>query len=182
MKQIWEIIPNTNNLYEASDIGNIRRVAGVIKNNPNGNMRKVGGKTLSQKTKKNKYKEVALYLEPQLGKSMYVHRLVYMAFKGEIQNGMHINHIDGDKSNNNISNLELVTPSENTIHACNLGLMKNPVFHGSKHGMSKLKEDTVLNIRKDYSNGIMPKELSKLYNIPFGTVCKICYRQTWKHI
>jgi HNH endonuclease/NUMOD4 motif len=182
MEQVWKIVPNTNNLYEASNFGMIRRCLGTIKNRPDGGVRKVGGKILSQKTKKNKYKEVSLYLEPQVGKMMYVHRLVYMAFVGDIPNGMSINHIDGNKANNNISNLELVTPSQNMKHAFDMGLSKNPVFHGSNHGMAKLTEEKVLEIRDKYSKGIMPKELSKQYPIPFGTICKICYRKTWKHI
>lgn len=47
------------------------------------------------------------------GKAQYVHRLVWKLFNGEIPEGYEINHIDGNKSNNKLSNLELMTREEN---------------------------------------------------------------------
>lgn len=46
-----------------------------------------------------------------------VHRLVWQAWKGEIPDGIWINHIDGNKLNNNLENLELTTPGDNHRHA-----------------------------------------------------------------
>ena len=46
-------------------------------------------------------------------KNMYIHRIMYQTFSGTIPNGMQINHINHKKYDNNINNLELVTPSEN---------------------------------------------------------------------
>lgn len=51
-----------------------------------------------------------------------VHRLVYRYFKGEIPKKMVINHLDGNKKNNHIDNLELTTQSENIKHAYRSGL------------------------------------------------------------
>ena len=50
-------------------------------------------------------------------KGMLVHRLVYECFHGPIPDGMQINHIDSNRQNNCINNLESVTPSENVKHA-----------------------------------------------------------------
>jgi hypothetical protein len=52
----------------------------------------------------------------------YIHRLVYIAFKGAIPEGYEINHRDGDKTNNSLGNLEIVTHYENIKHAQRLGL------------------------------------------------------------
>ena len=52
-----------------------------------------------------------------------IHVLVAELFLGDRPDGMQIDHIDGDKSNNCLENLEYVTPKENTIRASNLGLM-----------------------------------------------------------
>lgn len=58
----------------------------------------------------------AVKLKNEMGRSnLYVHRLVYRNFVGVIPKGMEINHIDHDKSNNSLENLELVTHSENLI-------------------------------------------------------------------
>ena len=175
-------IKSTNGLYEASNTREIQRKKGLVRNNPNGGVRTVGGKPLSQKTKSNGYKEVNLFVDAQIGKSRYVHRLIAEAFIGDIQDGMCINHKDGDKSNNHISNLEIVTYSENSKHAYDTGLLKPNVMKGSKHPRSTVGEYDVLKIRHDYSIGITPKKLSQKYGMPKSTICKIVYRVTWSHI
>jgi plasmid maintenance system antidote protein VapI len=55
-------------------------------------------------------------------KSFFVHRIVAQAFIDNIDNKEYINHKDGNRTNNNIDNLEWVTPKENTEHAINTGL------------------------------------------------------------
>lgn len=73
------------------------------------------GKKLCQWKDNMGYKQVVLYKE---GKRHYkrVHRLLYEAFYGKIPEDLFINHIDGKKDNNELSNLELVTNSENIKH------------------------------------------------------------------
>ena len=62
------------------------------------------------------YLGVALNL---LGRTRYIqaHRAVWIGLFGDIPDGLMVNHKDGDKHNNHPDNLELVTPSENAIHA-----------------------------------------------------------------
>lgn len=84
--------------YEVSNIGNIRR----------------DGKLLKGRPTKNGYLVVALSINSKY-KNHYVHRLVASAFLDKV--GRVVNHLDGIKSNNNVSNLEWTTYSKNTIHA-----------------------------------------------------------------
>ena len=84
--------------YEVSNTGNIRR----------------DGKLLKGRPTKNGYFVVALSINSKY-KNHYVHRLVASAFLDKV--GRVVNHIDGIKSNNNVSNLEWTTYSKNTIHA-----------------------------------------------------------------
>lgn len=58
-------------------------------------------------------------------KSFLIHRLVYELFKGEIAEDLEINHIDGDKNNNSIDNLEAITHQQNLIKAVEKGLIKS---------------------------------------------------------
>lgn len=51
----------------------------------------------------------------------YVHRLIWEHVHGPIPPGMQINHINGVKDDNRIANLELVTPSENSLHSYRIG-------------------------------------------------------------
>lgn len=163
----WSIIPSSNSLYEASSCGRIRRV---------------GGRVLSQKRKKNGYMEVNLYLTPNKGTSKYVHRLVAETFIGEINQGMIVNHLDFNKGNNSIENLEIVTYSENSKHAYDNGVNSIPIMKGECHPLAKLSEVDVIKMREMYSNGVSPKYISNKFNTPYSTVCKILYRQTWKHV
>src|SRR3990167_1749868 len=63
-----------------------------------------------------RYFRVTLY-KNKISKSCFVHKLVAEAFIGDRPNGKQINHKDCDKLNNNVTNLEYVTPSENCLHA-----------------------------------------------------------------
>lgn len=73
-----------------------------------------------------------------------VHRLVAKAFLGEPEDpSLVVNHKDGDKTNNNIENLEYVTSSENTLHAYHNNLCKT----GENHGMAKFSNRDTLMIR-----------------------------------
>ncbi len=70
------------------------------------------------------------YLRVQLGgsKDYYIHRLVAEAFLDNPNNLPEVNHIDGVKSNNNVDNLEWVTPSENSRHAYDVGLSRRSLL------------------------------------------------------
>ena len=79
------------------------------------------GKILKPSRLNSGYLRVKLYKNAQ-PKMFMVHRLVAGAFIPNAQNKSQVNHKDGNKRNNAVSNLEWVTPSENEIHAYRTGL------------------------------------------------------------
>lgn len=119
----WLPVVGYEGFYEVSDTGNIRgldRSALTVE----GWTQHVKGITLKQKDTKDGYKEVTLQRNGK-AHSIRVHRIVAMAFIGEPQGeAKEVNHKDGNKKNNNVSNLEWVTSSENQIHAYKMGLQK----------------------------------------------------------
>ena len=77
-----------------------------------------------------------------------VHVAVAKAYIPNPDNKPFVNHKDGDKTNNHVSNLEWVTASENTRHAYDTGLMKSP--KGFDNKLSKMCIEDVLYIRDNY--------------------------------
>lgn len=78
---------------------------------------------LSQSSQQD-YKFVGLIINGKQ-KRMRVHRMVALAFIDNPDNKPYVNHINGNRSDNNVENLEWVTPSENTQHAIDTGLFKS---------------------------------------------------------
>lgn len=109
------------------------------------------------------------------------HRFIYECVTGElIPSGMVINHIDGCKTNNSFSNLELVTASENTIHAFKIGLIKPLV--GELNGCSRITSETVRSIIRDIINNLSNKELANKYLLDLKHISLIRNKKRWKFI
>lgn len=106
-----------------------------------------------------------------------VHRLVAETFIPNPENKLEVNHKDGNKKNNNVSNLEWATRAENASHAKDLKLMKP--LTGESHPAHKLKEKQVLAIRKN-NNSII--KIAKKYNVSRQTIGAIKNRKIWAHI
>jgi hypothetical protein len=108
-----------------------------------------------------------------------VHRVVYETFKGEIEEGHEINHIDNKKTNNNINNLESITKSENQKHKYKN--MKNKI-DGENNPMSFLKEVDVLDIYEMIKSGKNNIEIADKYNIHDRYVSLIRSGKRWNKL
>ena len=118
-------------------------------------------KWLNPKVDKYGYSYVGLYRDNN-PKWISIHRLVATTFIPNPYNKPEVNHIDGNKSNNCVFNLEWVTCSENQKHAYKIGLHK-PVIN-EKHGRCKLTNNDVLVIHGLYLNYSL-KFIEKCYDI-----------------
>ena len=95
------------------------------------------------------YWQVCISLGSRNKKKLFkIHKAVAETFIPNPKNKEEVNHKDGDKNNNNVSNLEWVTSSENKRHAYENGLMK-PLY-GINNGASKLTQDDIKYIREHY--------------------------------
>ena len=116
-------------------------------------------------------------------KAHFLHRLLAEAFIPNPENLHEVNHIDGDKTNYNLSNLEWVTRSENILHAFRNGLHK-PIC-GSKNPLAKLTEDDVRYIRSHYKprdKEFSAMELAKKFDLSKSTIYSLLWGQTYKDI
>jgi hypothetical protein len=116
---------------------------GVIRNEVTGNY-------FGMKSERSRYVTVAL---PDWGRqkkkrAILAHILVWIRYHGPIPKGMEINHKDGDKHNNWLSNLELVTSKQNKEHAIRNGLH---VYLGGQHsGRAFYKDKQVVRLRREW--------------------------------
>lgn len=110
--EVWKDIKGYENIYQVSNLGNIRRVYANKKT-----------KTLRLSLNKSGYLYVCIS-DKNKKKLFRVHKLVALAFLGDIPDNLEINHINGVKTDNRKENLEYVNRSYNLIHAYKNGLEK----------------------------------------------------------
>lgn len=116
-------------------------------------------------------------------KSFCIHRLVATVFIPNPEGKKSINHKDGNKHNNHVSNLEWVTPYENTKHAVSLGLIapfKNE--SGELHPAAKLNNVDIAMIKILCQNGFTQEQIGKRFGIHATHVSAIKLNKTWKNL
>jgi hypothetical protein len=117
-------------------------------------------------------------------KTCKAHILVAEAFLGPRPPGKEVNHKDGIKKHVGLANLEYLTKAEQEAHACRLGLKAK----GERHGMSKLRNKDVREIRKIFKiqvpflQAIERKKLQVRLGISCDTFFSVAKRHTWKHL
>ena len=140
------------------------------------------GKIRKQKLNKDNYLEINLSMGSRHNiVHRQVHRLVAEAFIPNPENKPQVNHKDGDKTNNNVSNLEWVTPSENQLHARKSGL--KPDDTGTNSPNSNLTANQIQYCRtmykpRDKTYGCIA--LAKRFNVSKSTMSYILNNITYK--
>lgn len=108
-----------------------------------------------------------------------VHRLVAQKYIPNPENKRTVNHKNGIKSDNNVSNLEWATQKENMIHARETGLLKL----GECSPNAKLTEGAVIAIRKMKAEiKITDVKLGKIFGVSNDLIGAIVKRKSWKHV
>lgn len=141
------------------------------------------GKIINAKTNKvlHQYKGKDGYFRCQFGgKTRLVHRVILSAFINQPKEKEFVNHIDGNKSNNSLNNLEWCNRSENLKHAYLHNLKSSK---GEKNGRCKLSKSDVDFIREKYIRG--DEEFGELglankFGVSRQTIGAVICRQNWK--
>jgi len=174
---VWKDIKGYEGHYQVSSDGRVRSLDRVVITK-RGFPKPYKSRELVQSIN-NGYLQLNLHLSGKSSPKL-VHHLVAFTFIGERPKGMEINHINGIKTDNRVSNLEYVTPKENTRHAINMGLVIRP--KGEQSSAHKLKDADVLTVKKRLANGELAGRIAKDYGLDTTTIRAIKIGQTWKHI
>jgi hypothetical protein len=173
----WSAPPGFEGSYEVSDDGQVRGLDRLslsrwgTKNNP------TKGVIKSQRINRWGYATVMLGVGVRQKKHLLVHRLVLSAFAPvEGWQELQVNHKDGNKQNNSLSNLEWVTCRENVLHSYRVLGKKL----GQAHGRAKLTNDQALEIRG--IAGRSQQSIADEYGVSQQVISSILRRKTWTHI
>lgn len=181
MKEIFKIIPSFPD-YEVSNFGRVRTKKRKIRYThsvtKNEHFRETEERFLKLHFNNlTGYKFYQLYKDKKM-KNKPVHHLVADAFLPKIEGLDYINHKDGNKHNNILSNLERCTNEYNHEHATKTGLKA----HGEKVATSKLTDNMVHAIRWFLDKGVSHSELSNAFKISRPTISLISEGKSWKHV
>lgn len=110
----------------------------------------------------------------------YIQRIVAQAFIPNPNNLPQVNHINCNKLDNFVENLEWTDNSGNQLHAFKHGL--NKPRRGEDNNKSKLKTEQILKIRELYISGYSQSNLGRMYNVDPTCIALIVKRKTWKHV
>lgn len=107
------------------------------------------------------------------------HVAVWTYFKGPILNGFQIDHLDGNKSNNSINNLELVTAQENVVRTFKRG-RKAP--NGSSRYNSKISEREAIQIVHLWNSGLTVRKICHILKCSPSIAASVIYRINWRQV
>jgi hypothetical protein len=177
MKEYWVPIHGFNNYY-VSNLGRIKSVDRIIKRTDGIITKKNGKIKIATQRQSNGYLSIRLY---NVGKDklVFVHRVIAKAFIPNPEGKNFVNHIDGNKLNNNISNLEWCTSSENNKHAIITGLRSYK--SGCNHRLSFLSHQDIASIREMHKNNVKAGVIKNKYNLSYGAYYNIIKRISYKN-
>ncbi len=200
LNEQWNPVVGHEGLYEVSNLGRIKRVKAERSTH--------AGRILKPTYNTKGYARANLYWSFRNKRTTYFHIIVMEAFAGARPDGCDINHIDADKSNNRLVNLEYVTRQENIQHAKRLGLFisgdahyarRNPekmsirtkewykahpesIRRGSQNPMAKLNEEQVAEIKRRLAAGEKRQPIARDYGINPTIISMIKTGKIWKHV
>ena len=164
--QISKFIPEVKDRYFINDLGEL--------------FTDFGERKLKDGVK-NGYVKNGLVLKDGTSRAFFRHRLVMLCFAPrEDADSLQVNHIDGNKLNNRLDNLEWCTNRENRIHAVEIGLTAR--MRGEDNLASKLLESQVIDIIQDLLHHVPYSKIMKKYNCSKSTISAIKNKRNWRYL
>ena len=178
MSEVWVDIPDFEGLYQVSNIGRVRSLDRVV-TYKDGRKCKHKGRVLKPYINNKGYEYLTLSNDGR-GNTKTVHRLVLEAFKPHVNmSDLEVNHMDGNKLNNHLTNLEWLTRRDNLLHAHSTGLINNK---GERGHSAKLSNTDVLDILQRLDTGESQKDIRLDYGVSKSCISMINRGYNWKSV
>lgn len=173
-REIWKSIEGYHGLYMISSKGAVKSLSRIIDNG----RRSCKSEEIILKNGWNNCGYVTIVLSKNgKGKTFLVHRIVASHFLSNTT-GKFVDHIDGDRKNNNVENLEWVTTSENNKRAS-----RRLLKYGNQVKTAKLNVFQVLTaMTLKSSNKMNLKSIANLYKVDCATIGLICRGKNWSQL
>lgn len=108
---------------------------------------------------------------------IYAHRLIWETVHGPIPANLQIDHLNGRKADNRVSNLEAVTQSQNVLRALAMGLMPR----GEEKVQAKLTDEAVRQIRKTVGK-VATRKWARILGVDPSVIRAVRQGKTWRHV
>ena len=177
MSEIWKDIEGYEGLYQVSNRGRVKSLERIVMRK-NGRPYSVPELIKERQIDHKGYDRIGLNKNGKK-KRFFVHRLVLQAFNQSSDETLEVNHIDGNKLNNNVENLEWVTSSENSIHAFENNLHNH---QGERNTNASITDSEAKEIKKLKGKGLTQKEVGEMFGTTNYVVANIWNRRGWTHV
>lgn len=168
----WRPVKGYEGIYSVSNLGNVRRENSRLLEQPKARLLKL-------RIDKDGY-SLAHLCASGIPKKVKVHRLVAEAFLDPVEGKTQVNHKNGKKPDNQVSNLEWCDARENAIHAYKV--LGKQVANGEAHHWSKLTTCQVIEIRMRHAKGESVALLSNAYSMSLMAIWRIVRHEAWKQL
>lgn len=147
----------------------------------NGDIYGPTGKKLKARKNEDGYAVVTMGNKRIKRSTRFVHRIVAELFLSNPENYSDVDHLDNNRMNPNVKNLEWVPHEENIKRAYERGGHIGRAI-GEKNPKARLTPEVVLKLRDEYKARITIQEMSDKYGLPWNTVGNAVKKITWKHL
>ena len=182
MEEIWKDIEGYEKIYQVSNLGRIKRKSRIIKCK-NNRIFQVNEKIMKPFDNGKGYLVITLMTNKR--KNEYVHRLVAKCFLTNYNEKKVVNHLDFNKKNNCVSNLECISQKENIYYSIQNGRYKEGIKESSYKRIINAKEKAKKNKEKIislYLNGISKVNIAKTLHLKTENVSEIIDNNIKKYI
>lgn len=170
IKEKWKDVIGYEGKYQVSNYGQVKSLASI---DVNGKLRR--GKLMAPQDTARYPKVVFKRGKPTM---KYIHRLVLEAFSGPCPPNCEARHLDGNRLNNSLINLEWGTRKDNQADRIKHGTD----MRGENHPNTTLKTGQVVQVRSLSGLGWTYKELAEEFGVSIPAIGRIVRRESWSHI